>query len=745
MKVKFRRLGLTLSAAASVLSACGGGSNDSSNNPALNPTDTASDVRASAIVAQMTLDEKISQVHGAGTTCAVSGASCIPGIPRLGIPDQVPTDSSAGVKTSLPNNLALAATFDTQLAYAYGDLIGKEVRQLGFTESLGGGVNIARELRNGRNYEYLGEDPLLTGDFIVARTKAVQAHKVVSTVKHFAANSQETNRYTASSNVDERTLRELYLLPFEMAVKDSQVGNVMCAYNFVNGIKACQNAHLITDILKNEWGFKGKVQSDWELALDDGVQGANAGLDEEETGSANDYVLGPFGKYSQFNQRLKAAVQSGAVPTSRLNDMVKRKLRTLIEVGVLDDAPTATTIPADQLSAGAKFSQSVAEQSMVLLKNAVHTGSNNATLPLTASTTGKIVVIGGNADRAVMGGGGSGHAPGADASVVACFRPGTKVGSAGVEPACAPWYASSPLSAIKSAAPNATVSYIDGTDAQAASAAASNADAAIVFATRFQSEDIDLPSLSLSNALTDPANQAYDQDALITAVSAKAKRVIVVLEVGTAVTMPWIDSVDSVLVAWYPGPQGGPAIADVLFGAANPSAKLPISFPKRDADLPEGPITGESLVYNYTEELNIGYRWFDAKQIEPLFPFGFGLSYTTYAYGNVSATPDGQGNFNVTFTVTNTGTRAGVETPQVYAGIPFGGEPPKRLVAYQKVALAPGESKNVTLNVDAKRLGVWDDSSQKWILPGGSYSFYVGGSSRNVLATSGGTVTQRSL
>lgn len=745
MKFNSRRLSLTLGAAAVALSACGGSSSDSTNTPATNPTDTASDKRASALVAQMTLDEKIAQVHGGGTTCKVSGASCIPGIPRLGIPDQIPTDSGAGVQTSLPNNLALAATFDSQLAYAYADLIGREVRQLGFTESLGGGVNVARELRNGRNYEYLGEDPLLTGDFIVARTQAVQAHKIVSTVKHFAANSQETNRYTASSNVDERTLRELYLLPFEMAVKDGKVGNVMCAYNLVNGIKACENAHLITDILKNEWGFKGKVQTDWELALDDGVRGANAGLDEEEKGSSNDYTLGRFGKYSQFNQRLKAAVQSGAVPMSRLDDMVKRKLRTMIEVGVLDDAPTATTIPADQLAAGASFSQSVAEQSIVLLKNAVHLGSTTATLPLAAASTGKIVVIGGNADRAVMGGGGSGHAPGANASVVTCFRPGAKVGSAGVEPACAPWYASSPLAAIKSAAPNSTVSYLDGTDAQGASTAAADADVAIVFATRYQVEDMDLPSLSLSNAATDPANQAYDQDALISAVSAKAKRVIVVLEVGTAVTMPWIDSVDSVLVAWYPGPQGGPAIANVLFGATNPSAKLPITFPKSDADLPEGPITGEALAYNYTEKLNIGYRWFDAKQIEPLFPFGFGLSYTTYSYGKVSATPDGQGNFNVTFTVTNTGTRAGVETPQVYAGIPFSGEPPKRLVAWQKVALAPGESKTVTLNVAAKRLGVWDDGSKQWILPGGSYSFYVGGSSRNVLSTTGGNVAQRSL
>ncbi|WP_035052812.1 beta-glucosidase family protein [Andreprevotia chitinilytica] len=727
------------------LAGCGGSSDSTptTTTVAVVDADTVADQNAAALLSQMTLDEKIQLVHGAGFgSSPIGGAGFVAGIPRLGIPDIISADSSGGVNvdktgaTSLPSPLALAASWDTSLANQYGALIGKELRTLGFTEGLGGGVNLAREPRNGRTFEYLGEDPLLAGNMITQRIIGTQAQNVIATIKHFAVNDQETNRFTSNAIVDERTLRELSLLPFEIGVKNGAPGNVMCSYNLVNGVKACQNSYLLTDTLKNEWGFKGVVQSDWFMAVTDTVPAAIAGLDEEQPGSLDDSVPGFGGLKSHFNQSLKAAIQSGQVPQSRLDDMVLRKLRTLYKLGIMASPPKAGgTIDR---TAGNALAQQVAEQSMVLLKNAAPAGTSTTALPLNAASIKSIAVIGGHADVAVLAGGGSGGSPAQDGNPVTCLD--TSILVEGIFSACATWYKSSPLAAIQAKAPNATVTYLDGTDATAAATAAATADVTIVFATQWESEGMDLASLSLPNHTTDPSNQAYDQDALISAVAAKAKRTVVVLETGTAVTMPWLANVHAVLESWYPGIQGGPAIANLLFGTVNPSGKLPLSFPVADSDLPQKTIAPTDVNVVYNEGLMMGYRWYDAHQIAPLFPFGHGLSYTTFAYSGMSSATDAAGNVTVSFTLTNNGSRAGAEVAQVYAQLPSGiGEPPKRLVGWQKVQLAAGQSTKVSVTVPPQQLAIWNINKHQWKVPAGSYTFYAGGSSRDANAVSSGS------
>jgi beta-glucosidase len=299
-------------------------------------------------------------------------------------------------------------------------------------------------------------------------------------------------------------------------------------------------------------------------------------------------------------------------------------------------------------------------------------------------------------------------------------------------PACATYYKSAPFDAIRAKAPNATVTYLDGSDANAAAAAAAGADVAIVFGTQFETEGADLSSLSLPNSSTDPANQAYDQNTLIAAVAASAKRSIVVLESGTAVTMPWIDNVHAVLEAWYPGLQGGPAIADVLFGTVNPSGKLPITFPQADTDQPQKAISATDTNVVYSEGLQMGYRWYDAQNIQPLFPFGYGLSYTTFGYSGLSTSVDASGNLTATLTVTNTGKVDGAEVVQLYGALPpAAGEPPRRLIGWQKVQLAAGSEKQITISVSAERLAIWDVELGQWRIPAGAFTFYAASSSRN--------------
>jgi beta-glucosidase len=603
--------------------------------------------------------------------------------------------------TALPCALACAASWDLKLAYEYGALLGKEVRDLGFNVSLGGTANIVREPRNGRNFECFGEDPILIGKMLGRELKATQDQQVVGNINRFAVNDQEMARFTINAAIDKRSMQESDLLAFEIAIQESDVGTVMCAYNRVNGDFACESGYLLSDVLKKAWGYKGWVMSDWG-ATHSTVKAALAGFDQEE----------PGGEY--FGGALKAAVEKGEVPMARLNDMVHRILRTEFVFGVFDNPPAPR--PVNPFT-GAEVAQRVAENAIVLLKN------SGGQLPLEASRIKAIAVIGSHADVGVLSGGGSDQVDAAGGNAVP--PPSTGSGTpTGV------WHPSSPLKAIRARAPKAKVNYDPGTDLGVAAKLAATSDVAIVFVHQHTTEGRDVPDLSLPD----------HQDQLVSQVAAANPHTIVVLETGGPVLMPWIDKVSAALEAWYPGIRGGEAIANILFGEVNPSAKLPVTFPKSEADLPHQAIPATSpsaSEINYTEGLKVGYKWFDAEGKEPLFPFGFGLSYTTYAYSGLKTTPGKQA--QVRCEVTNTGERAGAEVVQVYVSLPpSAGEPFKRLVAWDKVLLGAGETKAVTLPLDPHYLSIFNVAKDDWELVPGEYRVYVGGSSRDTPLT--GTV-----
>ena len=701
------------------------------------------DQRADLLLEQMTLDEKIQLVHGSGMmgsshlgpvdplTAAQSlgGAGFVPGIPRLGIPDIQMADSAVGVtlgamhsrySTALPSALADASTWDLQTAYDYGALIGRELRDQGYNMSLGGGVNITREPRNGRNFEYDGEDPILAGRMDGQLMKGLQAQGVIGDIKHYALNDQESGRNIVNVIADKRAMRETDLLAFEIAIRDSEAGGVMCSYNRVNGDYACENSYLLTDVLKKDWGFKGWVLSDW-WATHSTVKAALAGLDQEMPGSAD-----PVGSF--FSEPLKKAVESGEVPVARLNDMVHRILRTEFAVGLFDNRYQTKVV---DVFGGLEFAQKVAEQSTVLLKNA------NGQLPLRASAIRSIAVIGSHADVGVISGGGSAQVdpPGGNAVAPAGARRWGAV----------VWYPSSPLKAIRAKAPGAKVEYDSGTDPAASAALAKASDVAIVFVNQPASEGRDV-------SLTPPGNQ----DAVVSAVAAANPHTIVVLETGGPVLMPWIDNVSAVLESWFPGIRGAEAVTAILFGEVNPSAKLPVSFPKSETDLPrltieKPPLNSRSqpapgaatpppnYEVNYSEGLKVGYKWYEAENKKPLFPFGFGLSYTAFEYSGLTVTSEGT--VEVSFSVHNSGARAGADIAEAYAALPPStGEPPKRLVAWEKVQLAPGETKKVTLAVDPQFLSIFNVDKDAWELVPGDYRILVGGSSADTPLTTALTI-----
>jgi beta-glucosidase len=728
-------------------------------------TSLSPDQRADLLVQQMTMDEKIQLLHGLGggfgpgrggqpvantpptieqltqqltATRSNGGAGFIPGIARLGIPDVQMADAAVGVtrgamrgrySTPLPSDISGASSWDLKLLHEYGALIGKELRDQGYNMSLGGGVDITREPRNGRNFEYLGEDPILAGRLDGQMMKGLQAQGVLGDVKHYAFNDQETGRNIGNVTMaDKRIMRETDLLAFEIAVQDADVSAVMCSYNKINGDWACENSYILNDVLKKAAGFKGFVVSDWG-ATHSTVKAALAGLDMEMPGN------------TYFADALQKAVESGEVPMARLNDMVHRVLRSEFAVGLFDKRPATEVV---DVFGGLEVAQRVAEQGTVLLKNA------NGQLPLSAPAIKSIAVIGSHADVGVPSGGGSAQVnpPGGNAvpppppPAGAAQGPGGGFGGG----RGAVWYPSSPLKAIRAKAPHAKVEYNPGTDPAAAAALAKASDVAIVFCNQPTSEGRDVPSLSLPD----------NQDALVSAVAAANSHTIVVLETGGPVSMPWVDKTSAVLEAWYPGIRGAEAMANILFGDVNPSAKLPVTFAKSDADLPHPEIPGIKLVpqpaagggrggggrgalppfdINYTEGLKVGYKWFDAENKEPLFAFGHGLSYTTFAYSGLKTAASGK-EVKVSFSVKNTGKRAGTEIAQVYAGLPAAAnEPPKRLVAWDRIQLAPGETKTVSLAIDPFHLSIFNVDKDGWVVLPGEYKVMVGGSSRNTALT----------
>jgi beta-glucosidase len=694
------------------------------------------DERADALLAQMTQAEKLQMVEGGVTTNNTYGYTVprgaggwVPGIPRLNIPDLYFADGSVGVNfgvgpaTALPSSIASAAGWDVNEAYKYGNVIGTELSDYGINVNLGGNINLTgREPRDGRTFETKGEDPILAGKIAAAHLNAVQAHHIIADIKHFAFNDQETGRATANALIEERGGRESDLLAFEIGLKDSNVQSVMCSYNLTNGVYDCENPFLLNTVLKGDWGFPGFVMSDW-WATHSTAAAANAGLDQEQPNQ-------------QYFSTLGAAVQNGEVPQSRLDNMVHRILRAMFLVGIFDDAQVLQPVPAE---VDAAVAQEVEEQGAVLLKNA---GNQ---LPLKASGLQSIAVIGSHADVGVLSGGGS-----------AQVQPigGSLLGGKPCPPCWAQvtWDLSSPRNAIQAQAPAAKVQFADGTDAAAAAALAAESQVAIVFVSQWTSEGMDLPGLNLTDLTS---TTPIDQDALVAAVAAANPHTVVVVESGGALVMPWLASVGAVLEAWYPGQSGGPAIADLLFGVADPSGKLPITFPASVNDLPrpeipQPPDDVTPFPVNYFEGFNVGYKWFDANSLTPLFPFGYGLSYTSFSFSNAAlvnnlSAPDNP-NFQVTFTLTNTGAAAGAEVAQVYLGLPAStGEPAHRLVGWQKVMLQPGASQAATVEVDlndsSHPMSYWDVNSESWLIAAGDYIVYLGDSSAAASLTAVGTIT----
>ena len=676
--------------------------------------------RARAAVAAMTLDEKLRLIFGFSDQAitqvakvpddivspqlkaevvarAVKGsAGFVPGVPRLGIPDQTQTDASIGVRnslipsTALPSSLGTAASFDPEVPRAGGAMIGAEARATGHNTMLSGGVNLAREPRNGRNFEYVGEDPLLAGTMAGALIDGIQSNRIISTIKHYAVNDQETQRTSLDVTISAEAMRQSDLLAFELAMEKGRPGSVMCSYNLINGRWGCENDYLLNTVLKHDWGFKGFVMSDWG-AVHSTADAANDGLDQFTgfccAGDKPWFAAKPF----------RAALQSGEIPQRRLDDMAERIAWALFAKGAVDDPVKQAPI---DYAAHAAVSQQAAENSLVLLKN------EGDLLPLPGVKS--IAVIGGHADQGVMAGGGSSDVTPVGGAIMIdnhTFLP------------------SPPLVALKGEFPRARIVFDAGTDPGAAAALAAKADVAILFVTQHDSEGYD-GSLELSG----------NQDALVAAVAKANPRTIVVVESGGAVFMPWLSQVPAVLEAFYPGIRGGPAIARILSGKVNPSGHLPISFPASAAQLAHPTLPGlgkpneTPVAITYDEGAAIGYKWYDVKGFRPLFPFGYGLSYTSFAASGLAARADARA-ITVSFSLRNVGKRAGKGLAQIYVAPAdwkaVGWEAPKRLGAFAKLDLPPGQSKPVELTVDPRLLATYEAAGDNWHIRAGDYRVMV--------------------
>jgi len=678
-------------------------------SPSLPPPSLGPDERADILVSEMSEAEKLQLIHGDTrfTYPYPRGAGGYnAGVPRLGVPELFLVDGSVGIgnrtgeSTGLPSAMASAASWDLDLAYQYGRVLGRDMRAHGVNVHLGGNVNlVGREPRNGRAFETKGEDPILAGRINAAHLKGVQDQHLIAVAKHFALNDQETERMVVDVVIDARAAHETDLLAFEIGIKDADLQSVMAGYNKLDGTWCSESEELLTRTLKGDWGFKGFVMSDWN-GTHTCAGAINAGLDMEMPGD------------DKFRD-VPAALKDGQVTRQRLDDMVHRIVRAVFAVGLADDPVTPGPLDAEPNLAVA---QSVAEQGSVLLKN-------DGELPLSTGLR-SIAVIGPHADSAVLSGGGS-------AEVVPIGGLAFRESLQGVS---VHWFPSSPLAAIRAKVPGATVRFADGFDVTGASSLAADSDVAIVLATQWSSEGIDRPTLD-HRALVLPS-VPRDQDALIAAVAAANRHTIVVLEGPGAQVMPWLSGVSAVLAAWYPGQRGAEAIANILFGDVNPSGKLPITFPRSESDLPR-PVLSSALTVQYAEGLATGYKWFDAQGIEPLFPFGFGLSYTTFAFSSPGVSFDGPLRLNISVDVSNTGSRTGGEVVQVYLSLPAAvAEPPRRLIGWSKVVLQPGETRRVSIAVDgnssAHPFGHWDAATRAWAIAPGEFSLYVGNSSRNL-------------
>jgi beta-glucosidase len=635
----------------------------------------------------MTLAEKVAQMHGVQDT---DRYRIVPGLPRLGIPALKVTNGPAGIgpggagmqprATAFPAPVSLAATWDVDLAYRFGQLAGNETRSLGSNLLEAPDVNIVRVPQSGRAFETFGEDPYLTSRVAVAVVKGIQSAGVLANIKHYTANNQETDRGSINEIIGERALKEIYLPAFEAAVKEARVASVMCAYPRVNGAFDCENTPLLRTILKDEWKFDGFVTSDFG-AVHSAIPSLKAGLDLEF----------PRGLY--FGEKLEQAVQNKQVQVEQLDEALVRRFSKMMELGLWGTQMPAPAIPILEHGIAAR---QIAEQGMVLLKN------EGDVLPLNYKSLKSVALIGPYAVRPMSGGGGS-----------------SKV---------IPFYTIDPADGIAAHLLSQTpLDVIDGTEISTAMEAAKKRDVAIVMVGDDEGEDHD-HAIALSQA----------QDKLIEAVAAVNPRTIVVLKTGSAVLMPWLDKVAAVLEAWYPGEEDGNAVARVLFGEANPSGHLPVSFPRSTQDtLAQNSIQypGDHVTVQYSEGLAVGYRWFQKNRIKPLFPFGYGLSYTSFRFSDLEVRRQPNGSATASFRLTNTGKREGAEVAQMYLSFPNiseGDEPPLQLKAFEKIVLKAGESRRVEWTLPERAFAFWSVAQGDWLVPHGTFTFHLGASSEDL-------------
>ena len=688
-------------------------------NTALSP-----DQRAALLLKAMTQDEKFRLIRSDFGEAnngrpmpvgALNSAGYVPAISRLGLPALQESDAGLGVArpdlngkgaTALPSGLATAASFDPQLAYAGGAMIGGEARRRGFNVLLAGGIDLERDPRNGRNFEYAGEDPLLAGTIVGHAVQGIQSQQVIATVKHYALNALETGRTTLSAQIDLKAARESDLLAFEIAIGIGHPGAVMCSYNLVNTVYACENDWLLNQVLKHDWAYPGFVMSDWG-AVHSAGKAALAGLDQESAGESFDQTV-------YFDKPLRAAVASGEVPQARIDDMVRRILRSMFAVGVIDHPSKQG--PLDYAADGA-VAQRAEEAGAVLLRN------EQDLLPLSPKLA-SVAVIGGHADLGVLTGGGSSAVTPPDGNATNELPP----------PQAWPgprFYQPSPPLAAISRRVHGKVQFNDGRDIAAAAQLAAHSDIAVVFVEQWSAESFDWPDMTVPD----------NQDALVAAVAKANPHTIVVLENNGPLRMPWLGQVGAVLEAWYPGARGGEAIARLLFGEVAPSGRLPMTWPRDKSQLPRPQIPGagftpiglipqgqpaDSVDYNI-EGADVGYRWFQRRGIEPLFAFGYGLSYTHFGYDKLQVQWKG-GRLVASFDVSNQGKRDGVDVPQLYVTLPGGGQV-RRLFGWSRIALKAGETRHIEIAADPRILTNYDSSTHTWLRPAGRYQLQLGHSS----------------
>jgi beta-glucosidase len=705
-------------------------------------TDASPDERAKHTEEQMTLDEKFSLLVSVVGPIPAIGidrdaripaevvnlcAGYTPGVPRLGVPALFGSDASLGITnpgfrphdagaTAFPCTLLVGASFNPELAREQGAAIGREARSRGFNVLLAGGMNLARDPRNGRNFEYYSEDPYLSAVLAAEAVNGTQSEGVISTLKHFTLNCNETNRHWLDAVIDPAAHRESDLLAFEIAIERSRPGSIMTAYNKINGVYASGNHQLLNELLKKRWRYAGWVMSDWGAAPE--WEYALHGLDQE-SGIQIDVQM--WGSES-FTHRLRAAHAEGRLPNERLSEMVRRILRSVYAVGVDRWGPAPEIDGARQH----ELALETARQGIVLLKN-------EALLPLAADASLKIAVIGGFAQQGVPTGSGS-----AAVSPVGGFAGVVKIGGPGMMGAARNLHllGPAPLDELKKLLPRAQIEFDPGYTPAEAALLAKRSDLVIAFGVRVEGEGFDSADLSLP----------WGQDAVIDAVASVNPNTIVVLETGNPVSMPWRDKVKAILQAWYSGQGGGTAIAEVLTGKTNPSGRLPVTFPESLEQTPRpelpglGTPWGTPITVRYDEGAEIGHRWHARAGTKPLYAFGFGLSYSSFEYGDLSVA--GGDTVSASFSVRNTGTRAGSDVPQLYLSAAPDGKR-RRLLGFERVTLAPGESRHVELSADARLLARFDAASEQWRLASGQYHVAVGRNAEELVLTASVELSER--